>query len=43
MFQAPEPGLRQVQAAVGAGVTTLLFFLTLRKINGLKGMERDED
>ena len=30
-------------AAVGAGVTSLLFFLTLRKINALKGMERDEE
>lgn len=29
--------------AVGAGVTSLLFFLTLRKINALKGMERDEE
>ena len=35
--------LLETEAAVGAGVTTLLFFLTLRKINGLKGMERDED
>ena len=42
-FRLESPDLAVTEAAVGAGVTTLLFFLTLRKINGLKGMERDED
>ena len=38
-----SPDLAITEAAVGAGVTSLLFFLTLRKINALKGMERDEE
>ena len=42
-FLLESPDLAVTEAAVGAGVTTLLFFLTLRKINGLKGMERDKD
>ena len=42
-FLLESPDLAVTEAAVGAGVTSLLFFLTLRKINGLKGMERDED
>ena len=42
-FLLESPDLAVTEAAVGAGVTTLLFFLTLRKINGLKGMERDEE
>ena len=41
-FLLESPDLAVTEAAVGAGVTSLLFFLTLRKINGLKGMERDE-
>ena len=40
-FLLESPDLAVTEAAVGAGVTTLLFFLTLRKINGLKGMERN--
>ena len=42
-FLLESPDLAVTEAAVGAGVTTLLFFLTLRKSTGLKGMERDED
>ena len=42
-FLLESPDLAVTEAAVGAEVTTLLFFLTLRKINGLKGMERDEE
>ena len=42
-FLLESPDLAVTEAAVGAGVTTLLFFLTLRKINGLKGMERNEN
>ena len=36
------PDLAITEAAVGAGVTSLLFFLALRKINALKGLDRDE-
>lgn len=32
-----SPDLAITEAAVGAGITTILFFLTLKKINGLKG------
>lgn len=42
-FLLESPDLAITEAAVGAGVTSLLFFLTLRKINALKGMERDEE
>lgn len=37
-----SPDLAVTEAAVGAGITSLLFFLALRKINGLKGVDRDE-
>lgn len=37
-----SPDLAVTEAAVGAGVTSLLFFLTLRRINALKGVEPDE-
>ncbi len=37
-----SPDLAITEAAVGAGVTSLLFFLALRKINGLKGVDEDE-
>lgn len=36
-----SPDLAITEAAVGAGITTILFFLTLKKINGMKGT-RDE-
>ena len=42
-FLLESPDLAITEAAVGAGVTSLLFFFTLRKINALKGMERDEE
>ena len=38
-----SPDLAITEAAVGAGVTSLLFFLTLRKINALRGLEKDEE
>ena len=41
-FLLESPDLAVTEAAVGAGVTTLLFFLTLRTINGFKGMHRNE-
>ena len=36
-----SPDLAITEAAVGAGVTSILFFLTLKKIHALKGT-RDE-
>ena len=41
-FLLESPDLAITEAAVGAGVTTLLFFLALRKIHGLKGVDKDE-
>ena len=35
------PDLAITEAAVGAGITSILFFLTLKKIHALKGT-RDE-
>jgi energy-converting hydrogenase B subunit D len=37
-----SPDLAITEAAVGAGVTSLLFFLALRKVNQLRGVDRDE-
>ena len=37
-----SPDLAITEAAVGAGVTSLLFFLALRRIRALKGVERHE-
>lgn len=42
-FLLESPDLAITEAAVGAGVTSLLFFLTLRKINALRGLEKDEE
>ena len=39
MLQSPD--LAITEAAVGAGITSILFFLTLRRIHELKGT-RDE-
>ena len=41
-FLLESPDLAITEAAVGAGVTTLLFFLALRKVNALKGVDKDE-
>lgn len=38
-----SPDLAITEAAVGAGVTSLLFFLALRKVDQLKGVDRDEE
>lgn len=38
-----SPDLAITEAAVGAGVTTLLFFLALRRINALKGVDEDDE
>lgn len=37
-----SPDLAITEAAVGAGVTSVLFFVTLKKIHAMKGDERDE-
>ena len=38
-----SPDLAITEAAVGAGVTSLLFFLALRKVHALKGVDEDEE
>ena len=42
-FMLESPDLAVTEAAVGAGVTSLLFFLTLRKTKELRGIEWDEE
>lgn len=37
-----SPDLAITEAAVGAGVTSLLFFVTLKKIHAVKGDEENE-
>ena len=37
-----SPDLSITEAAVGAGVDTILFVVTLKRINALKGTEKDE-
>ena len=37
-----SPDLSITEAAVGAGVDTILFIVTLKRINALKGTEKDE-
>ncbi|MEG0740974.1 MAG: hydrogenase subunit MbhD domain-containing protein [Clostridia bacterium] len=36
-----SPDLAITEAAVGAGVTSVLFFITLKKIHAIKGEEED--
>ena len=39
-----SPDLAITEAAVGAGITSILFFVTLKKINGFgKNMEADNE
>ena len=38
-----SPDLAITEAAVGAGVTSILFFITLRKINLIKQENRDNE
>lgn len=40
LLEAPD--LAITEAAVGAGVTSILFFVTLKKIHAIKGDEEDE-
>lgn len=37
-----SPDLAITEAAVGAGVTSVLFFVTLKKIHAMKGEKEDE-
>ena len=37
-----SPDLASTEAAVGAGVTSILFFITLKKIKAIRREERDE-
>ena len=37
-----SPDLAITEAAVGAGVDTILFIVTLKRIHALKGTEKDE-
>lgn len=37
-----SPDLAITEAAVGAGVTSVLFFVTLKKIHAIKGDEENE-
>ena len=39
-MESPDLGI--TEAAVGAGVTSLLFFVTLKKIHAVKGDEENE-
>ena len=41
-FLLESPDLAITEAAVGAGVTSLLFFLTLRKVKELKEVDKDD-
>ncbi|MDD6058585.1 MAG: DUF4040 domain-containing protein [Clostridiales bacterium] len=38
-----SPDLAITEAAVGCGITTLLFILTLKKVNALKEEREEED
>ena len=37
-----SPDLAITEAAVGAGITSILFFVTLKKVNALEGSDEDE-
>lgn len=37
-----SPDLAITEAAVGAGVTSVLFFITLKKIHAMRGEKEDE-
>lgn len=41
-FVLESPDLAITEAAVGAGVTSILFYVTLKKINGLKEDKKHE-
>lgn len=41
ILQAPNLGV--TEAAIGVGVNSVLFFLTLRRLNVLKGEKKNDD
>lgn len=41
LLEAPD--LAVTEAAVGAGISSILLFLTLRKLNDMKKKEKDEN
>lgn len=42
-FLLQSPDLAITEAAVGAGVTSILFFVTLKKIGVMRGTEEDNE
>ena len=43
VLESPDLAITEAtEAAVGAGVDTILFIVTLKRINALKGTEKDE-
>lgn len=42
-FLLESPDLAITEAAVGAGITSILLFISLRQISALEGMEEDEE
>ena len=42
-FLLQSPDLAITEAAVGAGVTSILFFVTLKKIGVMKGDEEEDE
>lgn len=42
-FLLESPDLAITEAAVGAGITSVLLFITLRKIHELEGMEEEDE
>ncbi len=41
-IQLQSPDLAITEASVGAGVTSVLFFITLKKIHAIRGDEEDD-
>ena len=42
-FLLESPDLAITEAAVGAGITSILIFISLRQISALEGMDKDEE
>ena len=42
-FLLESPDLAITEAAVGAGITSILMFISLRQISALEGMDKDEE
>ncbi len=41
ILESPDLGI--TEAAVGAGITSILFFITLKKIHAISGEEREDE